>query len=199
MQPSVRFFVEYCAKFRITRNPRSPAMASVRLRTVKDKLQLKGDDTRHEQTDSWSNRDLIPLPPVRRTWVTFHYFGYWAISSLNVSNWQTPNTYLSMSNPQNMHRSFADVINSCRTIRWSVDGSHRHFQSSYCSVLNFSCLVWTEMAYRLHNSKQIYMGLAGELHSPVAEDLTQFYLDSCSMYDRHMLLPPLLCRTLILF
>jgi nucleobase:cation symporter-1, NCS1 family len=70
-------------------------MASACLRAVKQKLTLRGDESQHEQTDSWSNRDLIPLPPARRTWGTFHYFGYWAISSLNVSNWQTPNTYLS--------------------------------------------------------------------------------------------------------
>jgi cytosine/uracil/thiamine/allantoin permease len=70
-------------------------MVSVHLRTVEEKLQLKGNETQHEQTDSWSNRDLIPLPPSRRTWGAFHYFGYWAISSLNVSNWQTPNTILS--------------------------------------------------------------------------------------------------------
>lgn len=70
-------------------------MLSLRLRIVKEKIQLKGNEAQHEQTDSWSNRDLIPLPPSRRTWGAFHYFGYWAISSLNVSNWQTPNTFLS--------------------------------------------------------------------------------------------------------
>jgi nucleobase:cation symporter-1, NCS1 family len=57
-------------------------------------LQVKGDDARHEQTNAWSNRDLIPLPPERRTWDSFTFFGFWAIGSLNVANWQTPNTYL---------------------------------------------------------------------------------------------------------
>ncbi|KUJ17170.1 uracil permease [Mollisia scopiformis] len=71
-------------------------MASLRLRKFGEKLQVKGDEAQHEKTDSWSNRDLIPLPPSRRTWAAFHYFGYWAISSLNVSNWQTPNTYLTL-------------------------------------------------------------------------------------------------------
>ncbi|KAG9981420.1 NCS1 nucleoside transporter family protein-like protein, partial [Aureobasidium melanogenum] len=70
-------------------------MGSVRLRSLKEKIQLRGDEDEHEQVDSWSNRDLIPLPPSRRTWGWFHYFGYWTLNSLNISNWQTPNTFLS--------------------------------------------------------------------------------------------------------
>jgi len=69
-------------------------MGSLRLRQLKEKVQLKGDEDEHEQVDSWSNRDLIPLPPSRRTWGWFHFFGYWTLNSLNVSNWQTPNTFL---------------------------------------------------------------------------------------------------------
>ncbi|KAF2488825.1 uracil permease [Lophium mytilinum] len=67
-----------------------------RLQKIREKIQLHGDDEQHEQTDSWSNRDLIPLPPARRTWGWFHFFGYWAISSLNISNWQTPNSFLTL-------------------------------------------------------------------------------------------------------
>ncbi|KAF2464113.1 NCS1 nucleoside transporter family protein-like protein [Lindgomyces ingoldianus] len=65
-----------------------------RLVVIEQKVRLRGDDAQHEQTDSWSNRDLIPLPPTRRTWGWFHFFGFWAISSLNIANWQTPNTFL---------------------------------------------------------------------------------------------------------
>lgn len=39
-----------------------------RLQGLKEKARLHGDEAKHEQTDSWSNRDLIPLPPERRTW-----------------------------------------------------------------------------------------------------------------------------------
>jgi NCS1 family nucleobase:cation symporter-1 len=66
-----------------------------RLAAINRKIQLKGDEAQHEQTDTWSNRDLIPLPPGRRTWGWFNYFGFWAISSLNISNWQTPSSFLS--------------------------------------------------------------------------------------------------------
>ncbi|KAI8958488.1 uracil permease [Daldinia sp. FL1419] len=65
-----------------------------RLEVVKEKIRLHGDESRHEQTDQWSNRDLIPLPPSRRTWGWFHYFGFWTLSSLNIINWQTPNSFL---------------------------------------------------------------------------------------------------------
>jgi nucleobase:cation symporter-1, NCS1 family len=61
---------------------------------LKERLKVKGDEAQHEHVDSWSNRDLIPLPPQRRTWGWFHYFGYWTLSSLNISNWQSPNTFL---------------------------------------------------------------------------------------------------------
>ncbi|KAF2728930.1 NCS1 nucleoside transporter family protein-like protein [Polyplosphaeria fusca] len=71
-------------------------MSALRKRAVwaERQIRLKGDESRHEQTDAWSNRDLIPLPPERRTWGWFHFFGFWAISSLNIANWQTPSTFL---------------------------------------------------------------------------------------------------------
>lgn len=70
---------------------------TLRVRQLKDKAKLQGKEEEHEEANSWSNRDLIPLPPSRRTWGWFHYFGYWTINSLNVSNWQSPNTFLSES------------------------------------------------------------------------------------------------------
>lgn len=39
-----------------------------RLKSLNEMVRLHGDESQHEQTDSWSNRDLIPLPPHRRTW-----------------------------------------------------------------------------------------------------------------------------------
>lgn len=67
----------------------------LRFRAFKEKVRLHGEEEEHEEANAWSNRDLIPLPPSRRTWGWFHFFGYWTINSLNVSNWQSPNTFLS--------------------------------------------------------------------------------------------------------
>lgn len=71
-------------------------VSSLRLRKLKSQLQVHGKEEDHEEASSWSNRDLIPLPPGRRSWGWFSFFGYWTISSLNISNWQTPNTYLTL-------------------------------------------------------------------------------------------------------
>ncbi|KAI0383979.1 NCS1 nucleoside transporter family protein-like protein [Hypomontagnella monticulosa] len=65
-----------------------------RFERVKENVRLHGDESQHEQTDQWSNRDLIPLPPARRTWGWFHYYGFWTLSSLNITNWQTPSSFL---------------------------------------------------------------------------------------------------------
>ncbi|KAI5927569.1 uracil permease [Camillea tinctor] len=65
-----------------------------RFESLREKARLHGDEAQHEQTDHWSNRDLIPLPQQRRTWGWFHYFGFWTLSSLNITNWQTPSTFL---------------------------------------------------------------------------------------------------------
>ncbi|KAH7051995.1 uracil permease [Macrophomina phaseolina] len=76
----------------------------LRFRELKEQAKLRGNEAEHEEANSWSNRDLIPLPPSRRTWGWFHFFGYWAISSLNVTNWQSPNTFLTygLSVPQSL-------------------------------------------------------------------------------------------------
>ena len=83
-------------------------MSSARslLLRVNERAKLHGDELGHEQTDAWSNRylqtgvyhescstnwyrlmrrDIIPLPPHRRTWDVMEYFGFWTISSLSVS------------------------------------------------------------------------------------------------------------------
>lgn len=55
------------------------------LRQLNDAVKLHGDDEKHEKTDAWCNRDLVPMPPSRRTWGLVEYYGYWSLTSLNVS------------------------------------------------------------------------------------------------------------------
>jgi len=173
-------------------------MTSVRLRTLREKLQVKGDESQHEKTDSWSNRDLIPLPPARRTWVSFHYFGYWyvswehfsfyleisqgelllrpfqpvfswdissrinskslpeeaisnaksrAISSLNVSNWQTPNTYLSEFDFPKVE---VDIADSQTAVGLSVGQSMAVIVISRALIALFSTLVaWCGLKWHI--------------------------------------------------
>ncbi|ORY61011.1 uracil permease [Pseudomassariella vexata] len=69
-------------------------MASKTIRKVREVVALDSDESHYEEVSAWSNRDLIPLPPARRTWGWFNFFGSWSLSSLNVATWQTPNTFL---------------------------------------------------------------------------------------------------------
>ncbi|KAL4978851.1 permease for cytosine/purines, uracil, thiamine, allantoin-domain-containing protein [Aspergillus desertorum] len=43
---------------------------------------------------TWCNRDLIPIPPERRTYGVWSYFGYWTVSGACVSAWSTGSTLL---------------------------------------------------------------------------------------------------------
>ncbi|KAK9772566.1 hypothetical protein AB5N19_12456 [Seiridium cardinale] len=61
---------------------------------IREAAILKADESNHEEVSAWCNRDLIPLPPSRRTWGWFNFFGCWSVSSLTVATWQTPNTFL---------------------------------------------------------------------------------------------------------
>ncbi|KAK8050471.1 NCS1 nucleoside transporter family protein-like protein [Apiospora phragmitis] len=63
-------------------------------RRMKEAVALKTEESHPDEVSAWSNRDLIPLPPSRRTWGWFNFFGSWSLSSLNVATWQTPNTFL---------------------------------------------------------------------------------------------------------
>ncbi|KAF9266461.1 hypothetical protein L218DRAFT_857919 [Marasmius fiardii PR-910] len=64
------------------------------LRRANSSLEVRAKEEERERTDSWSNRDLIPLPPRRRTWGAFEFYGYWSLSSLNVAAWQAPSSFL---------------------------------------------------------------------------------------------------------
>ncbi|KAK7431625.1 hypothetical protein QQZ08_001843 [Neonectria magnoliae] len=68
-------------------------MASI-TRRIKEAAVLPADESRQEETTSWCNRDLVPLPPTRRTWGWFNFFGAQSLGALNVATWQTPNTFL---------------------------------------------------------------------------------------------------------
>ncbi|TLD11019.1 hypothetical protein PgNI_05440 [Pyricularia grisea] len=69
-------------------------MASRSLRKLREVVTLQADESRQEETTTWNNRDLVPLPPSRRTWGWFNFFGASTLGALNMSTWQTPNTFL---------------------------------------------------------------------------------------------------------
>ncbi|EQL01802.1 NCS1 family nucleobase:cation symporter-1 [Ophiocordyceps sinensis CO18] len=61
---------------------------------VKEKLECPRDDGAHYENTTWCNRDLIPIPPDRRTFGVFSYLGYWTVSGSNISAWALGSTLL---------------------------------------------------------------------------------------------------------
>ncbi|KAL5049356.1 hypothetical protein BDW71DRAFT_204621 [Aspergillus fruticulosus] len=61
---------------------------------IKQRLQCPVDDDADYANTTWCNRDLIPIPPERRTYGVWSYFGYWTVSGACVSAWSTGSTLL---------------------------------------------------------------------------------------------------------
>ncbi|KAL4936574.1 hypothetical protein BDV06DRAFT_227752 [Aspergillus oleicola] len=62
---------------------------------IKRRLQCPVDDDAEYENSTWCNRDLIPIPPERRTYGVWSYFGYWTVSGSCISAWSTGSTLLS--------------------------------------------------------------------------------------------------------
>lgn len=151
-------------------------MGSLRLRQLKEKIQLEGDENEHEQVDSWSNRDLIPLPPSRRTWGWFHFFGYWTLNSLNVSNWQTPNTFLCMFLLRYKCDIWLTLQGSLWTLRWSEYDGDCCWKASGHFLFHTHRLVWTQVAHRIHGTEPLHLGTPWKLHSTVTKNFAELHL-----------------------
>ncbi|KAK2793617.1 hypothetical protein FQN51_001195 [Onygenales sp. PD_10] len=52
------------------------------------------DENATYKNTTWCNRDLIPIPPERRTWGVWGYFGYWTVGGACVSAWTVGSTLL---------------------------------------------------------------------------------------------------------
>ncbi|GJJ10464.1 hypothetical protein Clacol_004690 [Clathrus columnatus] len=44
----------------------------------------------------WSNRDLDPVPPKKRTWTMFNYFTYWLSDAFSIATWEIASTILAI-------------------------------------------------------------------------------------------------------
>lgn len=54
-------------------------MATKALRRVREAIILPADESRQEETTAWCNRDLVPMPPSRRTWSWSNFMGVTAL------------------------------------------------------------------------------------------------------------------------
>lgn len=157
----------------------------LRFREIKERAKLRGKEEEHEEANSWSNRDLIPLPPSRRTWGWFHFFGYWTINSLNVSNWQSPNTFLSEHLFHFIRELEPDSLDSSLwPLCTAVTMRHCRRKSFDLLLFHLGCLVRSAMAHRLHHSEQVHLGYARQLHSSASAHSAQLHLVCRSMLER---------------
>ncbi|KAJ4859483.1 hypothetical protein T069G_04471 [Trichoderma breve] len=67
---------------------------STRWAAVKHKLECPKDEDANYENTTWCNRDLIPIPPDRRTFHIWSYLGYWTVSGSNLSAWSLGSTLL---------------------------------------------------------------------------------------------------------
>lgn len=56
-------------------------------RTWKEKLEVPKDEDAQYTNDSLTNRDIIPIPPDRRTWNPFAYAQYWIVEGVSITGY----------------------------------------------------------------------------------------------------------------
>ncbi|KAH8892196.1 hypothetical protein GQ53DRAFT_864033 [Thozetella sp. PMI_491] len=54
------------------------------------------DENANYRNTFWCNRDLIPIPPDRRTWTWQGFAGYWVICGINTTAWTAGSSLLSL-------------------------------------------------------------------------------------------------------
>jgi len=68
------------------------------------RLECPVDENANYKNTFWCNRDLIPIPPDRRTWKWQDFAGYWVIAGINTTPWTAGASLLALglSVPQSM-------------------------------------------------------------------------------------------------
>lgn len=47
-------------------------------------------------TSKWSNKDMDPVPPEKRTWSTYNYVAYWISDATNAAVWELASSMLAV-------------------------------------------------------------------------------------------------------
>ncbi|THV00163.1 NCS1 nucleoside transporter family [Dendrothele bispora CBS 962.96] len=69
--------------------------------TTSKKSLLKKLEVPHEkdavyELTPWINRDIVPLPPSRRTWGPWSFVGFWLVTGINISGWTSASALLAL-------------------------------------------------------------------------------------------------------
>lgn len=54
---------------------------------LKKRLEVPTDQDAEYSNDSLTNRDIIPIPPKRRTWKPFAYAQYWIVEGISITGY----------------------------------------------------------------------------------------------------------------
>ncbi|EMD34046.1 hypothetical protein CERSUDRAFT_117553 [Gelatoporia subvermispora B] len=57
---------------------------------------LEPEPSTFAPSSRWSNKDMDPVPPARRTWTTFNYVAYWISDATNVAVWELASSMLAI-------------------------------------------------------------------------------------------------------
>lgn len=93
------------------------------------RLEVPKDDGALYENDSLTNRDIIPIPPERRTWNRFAYSTYWVIEGVSISGYTTGSTLvgIGLSPKQAIGCAVAaGIIYGIMAVVMGWIGSHHH-------------------------------------------------------------------------
>ncbi|KAI0787767.1 cytosine-purine permease [Fomes fomentarius] len=57
---------------------------------------LEPEPSTFAPNNKWSNKDMDPVPPHKRTWTTFNYIAYWMSDATNVAAWELASSMLAI-------------------------------------------------------------------------------------------------------
>ncbi|TBU27109.1 permease for cytosine/purines, uracil, thiamine, allantoin-domain-containing protein [Dichomitus squalens] len=60
------------------------------------RLEVERENEYEGEATAWINRDIVPLPPSRRTWGSWSFVGFWLLTGFNISGWTTASSLLGL-------------------------------------------------------------------------------------------------------
>ncbi|KAI0325978.1 NCS1 nucleoside transporter family [Cubamyces sp. BRFM 1775] len=72
------------------------------------RLEVKRKHSSEDDPTAWNNRDIVPLPPSRRTWGSWSFVGFWLLTGFNISGWTTASSLLGIG--LNVWQAMVSVI-----------------------------------------------------------------------------------------
>ncbi|KAJ7465101.1 NCS1 nucleoside transporter family [Mycena latifolia] len=71
-------------------------MSTTKSTNLLKRLEVPHEKDANFELSRWINRDIVPLPPSRRTWGPWNFVGFWLVTGVNISGWTTASSVLSL-------------------------------------------------------------------------------------------------------